>query len=257
MTVRSIILCLLLLAPASELLAEDSLFHQGVFPSGISVEYGLGKFSVRDEYISRERYSGTLPRIGAVWSRSHRKYSYYLSLEYRHSSEISNYNVSTDIYQFTLHQGFLYPLSKASLFSRNLFVFLGPSTELNSFYNKPQIAVSGFDYAQSFAVLISLGLHTQVIMPLGHGLQTEGQLQFDALSLGIRMVDDEEEDVSPVKPLTVFSGTNLLLRLGMRYHLSDALSLKGSYGLQMTRISAWAPLLAASENVIMTVTYGL
>jgi hypothetical protein len=257
MTVTSLVLGLVLLAPGSESSPEDPLSHQAVFPAGISVECGLGQYSVRDEYISKEKYSGTLPNIGVQWTRSHRTYCYHLSLDYRHSSGIDNYNVSTDIYHFTLNQGFLYPLSRWSLFSKDLFVLLGPSTDLHFFANEPQIAVSGFDYAQSYAVLLSLGFHAQALMPLGQGFQMEGQLQFGALSLGVRMVDDEEEDVSPVKPLTVFAGTNLLFRLGVRYHLFRALSLKSSYGLQMTRISAWAPLLAVSDNLIVTVTYAL
>jgi hypothetical protein len=178
-----------------------------------------------------------------------------LSLDYHNSSDISNYNVSTDVYQFTLHQGFLYPITRGPLLSRDLFVFLGPSTGVHFFANELQIAVSGFDYAQSFAVLISLGLHTEIIMPLAPGLEAEGRLRFAALSLGMRMVDDEEEDVSPVKPLTVFSGTNVLFRLGLRYHLVAGLSLKASYDMQMTRISSWEPLLAASDNLIMTATY--
>jgi hypothetical protein len=257
MTVSSLVLGLLLVAPAAASSPEDSLSHRAVFPAGISVEYGLGAYSVRDEYISREKYSGTLPTIGVQWTRRHRTYCYHLNLNYRHSKDIDNYNVSTSIYQFTLHQGFLYPLSRGSLFSRDLFVFLGPSTDLHFFSNEPQIAVTGFDYAQSYAALLSLGLHTRVIVPLGRGFQTEGQLGFGVLSLGMRMVDDEEEDVSPVKPLTAFAGTNLLFRLGVRYHLFGAVSLKGSYALQMTRISAWEPLLAVSDNLIVTVTYGL
>jgi hypothetical protein len=257
MTVSSLILGLVLLSPGGASAPAESLTHHAAFPAGVSVEYGLGMYSVRDEYISKEKYSGTLPNIGVQWTRSHRTYCYHLSLDYRHSSDIDNYNVSTDVYHFALCQGFLYPLSKGSVLSRDLFVFLGPSTDLHFFSNEPQIAVSGFDYAQSYAALLSLGLHTRVIAPLGHGFQTEGQLGFGVLSLGMRMVDDEEEDVSPVKPLTVFAGTNLLFRLGVRYHLFGALSLKGSYGLQMTRISAWEPLLAVSDNLIVTVTYAL
>ncbi len=257
MTVSSVVTGLVLIAPGGASAPVESLPHETVFPAGISVECGLGKYSVRDEYISKEKYSGTLPNIGVQWTRSHSTYCYHLSLDYRHSSDIDNYNVSTNIYQFTLRQGFLYSVSKRSPFLRDLFVFLGPSTDLHFFSNEPLIAVSGFDYAQSYAVLLSLGLRGQALMPLGHGLQAEGQLQFGAVSLGIRMVDDEEEDVSPVKPLTVFAGTNLLFRLGVRYHLVGRLSLKGSYGLQMTRISSWEPLLAVSDNLIATVTYGL
>ena len=116
--------------------SQDSENHQTVFPKGISVEYGLGNYSVRDEYISKEKYSGTLPSFRVSWSRFHNKYGYYLSLEYANSSNIKNYNVSTDIYQFALNQGFLYPLPKMSLFNRDVNAFLGPSTELFFFYNK-------------------------------------------------------------------------------------------------------------------------
>jgi hypothetical protein len=245
-----------LLAPVATALGDDSVLHQAAFPTGVSVEYGFGSLSMRDEYISKEKYTGALPQMGISWSRSHETYLYHLSLDYHSSSEISNYNVSTDVYQFTLRQSFLYPLSQTSLFSRDLFVFLGPSTSAHVFYNNPQIAVSGFDYAQSFAVLLSLGLHTDLILPMGHGVQAEGGLQFSALSLGIRMVDDEEEDVSPVKPLTVFSGTDLKLLVGARYRLTSGFSLKASYGLFVTRISSWEPLLTVSDNLIMTLTYG-
>lgn len=255
MTVRIITLVLSLLVPANQSWGDDSLFCHQKLPAGISVEYGFGSFSMRDEYISKEKYTGTLPHMGVSWSRSHEAYTYFLSLDYRNSSDISNYNVSTDVYQFTLHQSFLYPLTKWSLLSRDVFAFLGPSIGAHFFYNEPQIAVDGFDYAQSFAVLISLGLHTEIFMPLGHGLQAEGRLRFAALSLGVRMVDDEEEDGSPVKPLTVFSGTNALFRLGLRYHLVSGLSLKAAYDMQMTRISSWEPLLAVSDNLIMTATY--
>ena len=70
------------------------------------------------------------------------------------------------------------------------------------------------------------------------------------------MVDDEEEDISPVKPLTVFSGANGSIRLGMRYHLVGNFSVKLAYQLQVTRISSWDPLLSVSDNVVLTGSYG-
>ena len=255
MTVWLSLLCLVSLVPIGAARGDDSAACGPVFPPSISLEYGLGALSLRDEYISEEKYTGTLPHMGLNWSRTHDTYLYWLDLDYRSSGDMSNYNVSTDVYQFTLSQSFLYPLSSRSL-PQNLFVFLGPSTSVHVFYNNPQIAVSGFDYAQSFAVLLSLGLHTELLMPLGHGFQAEGGLQFGALSLGVRMVDEEEEDVSPVKPLTVFSGTDLRCRVGVRYHIAAGLSVKVAYGLFMTRISSWEPLLAVSDNLITTLTYG-
>ncbi len=247
------ILAILLFAGNSN--AQDSLSHRTVFPRGISVEYGLGKYSVRDEYISKEKYSGTLPSFKANWSRFHNKYGYFLSLEYGSSSKIKNYNVSTDIYHFALNQGFLYPLPRMSLFATDAYAFLGPSTELYFFYNKQNIAVSGFDYAQSFAALLSIGLNSELILPIQQNLQAEGSLCLSMLSLGFRMVDSEEEDISPVKLLTLLSGTNVSFRLGIRYNLIDNFSLKLAYKLHLTRISSWDPLLSASDNLIVTVAY--
>ena len=75
------------------------------------------------------------------------------------------------------------------------------------------------------------------------------------LSLGFRMVDSEEEDVSPAKLLTLLSGTNAWFRLGIRYNLIDNFSVKVGYKLHLTRISLWDPLLSAIDNLIATVAY--
>ncbi|MFC2096332.1 hypothetical protein ACFLQ3_01365, partial [Bacteroidota bacterium] len=40
---------------------QDTITFKTVFPTGISIGYGQGKISVKDEYISKEKYSGTIP----------------------------------------------------------------------------------------------------------------------------------------------------------------------------------------------------
>ena len=238
------------------LYGQDSLKSNLIFPEGISVEYGLGSYAVTDEYISTEKYSGPLPYYSITWSNQHSDYVYHLKLDFRNSSEIKNNNVSTDIYQFTLNQGFNYALPKFTIFSKDAHLYLGPSTELFFYYNNQNIAVDGFDYAQSFALLISGGVSSQLFYKLSNSLNLEGSLDFSVLSLGFRMVDSEEEDVSPVKILTIFSGTNVVFKIGPRYYLFDNLSIKAAYLFHLTRISAWEPLLSASDNVVFTLTYG-
>ena len=236
---------------------QDSINHQYKFPAGISVEYGQGLYSVKDEYISKEKYSGTIPHLGVKWTKYQGNYGYILGLDFQNSSRIKNNNVSADIYQFTLNQGFLYPLPKYSLFSKDFYSYLGPSTELYFFYNKQQIAISGFDYASSFAILFSLGINSEFIMPIQNNFSIEGSLSLSVLSLGFRMVNDEDnDDESPAKLLTLFSGTNGSLKLGMGYYLLDNISLKLAYRFHLTRISSWTPLLSASDDLILSLTYG-
>ncbi len=235
---------------------QQSTNPKTIFPEGVTVEYGLGNYAVTDEYISKEKYSGSLPYYRIEWTNQHTNYVYHLSLNYQYSSEIKNYNVSTDIHQFTLNQGFLYPLSKFTLFNKDAYLYLGPSTELFFYYNNQNIAVSGFDYAQSIALLVSLNASSEFFYRLWNDFNIESSLGFSVLSLGFRMVDSEEEDVSPAKILTLISATNLVLKLGPRYYLFDNLSLKAVYLFHLARISSWEALLSVSDNVVFTLTYG-
>ena len=88
-----------------------------------------------------------------------------------------------------------------TLFKNDLYIWLGPSTEFFFYYSKPNIAVSGFDYAQSFAGLLALGFKADAIYPLKRNFQLESSLGLTVLSLGFRMVDSEEDNQSPVKKL--------------------------------------------------------
>jgi hypothetical protein len=164
--------------------------------------------------------------------------------------------VAADIIQFSLNQGFSYTLPGFKLFGNDVYMFIGPSAEIFAYYNDQKIAVDGFDYSQSLAVLLSGSFTSRLIYILSENLDIEGSLDFSLLSLGVRIIDEEEDDASPAKLLTLFSGTNLNLKLGPRYYLSDNLSLKLSYLLNITRISSWTPLLSASDNIIFSFTYG-
>lgn len=236
---------------------QDPVPVNHTYPAGITLEYGTGRFSVKDEYISNEKYTGALPYLSLGWAKKHDKYVYHLSLVYRNSDDIKNYNVASDITQFTLHQGFLYPLKERTLFNKELLLWLGPTAELFFFYNNQQIAVDGFDYTQSFAALLSAGIDIAGVYSLNNDFKIESSLSMAALSFGFRMVDDEEDDQSPAKLLSPFNGLNASFDLGVRYYLFRELSVKAGYKLEMCRISAWNPLLSASDNILFGITYGL
>jgi len=238
------------------LTAQDLSNNRLIYPEGLSVEYGIGSYAVTDEYISTEKYSGSLPYYSITWANQHSNYVYRLKIDFGNSSEIKNNNVSTDIYQFTLNQGFSYALPKFTLFDNDAYFYLGPSTELFFYFNEQNIAVSGFDYAQSFAMLISGGINSQIFYNLFEKLNIEGSLDFNILSLGFRMVDTEESDESPAKILTLISANNIVFTLGPRYYLLDNLSIKAAYLFHLTRIDSWEPLPSASDNIIFTLTYG-
>ena len=246
---------IIILFVIQESFGQDTLSYPKIYPEGISFEYGLGNYSVKDEYISKEKYSGNLNYYSFGWIRKHDKYVYRLEMTYRNSNTIRNFNISSDLTQFSLNQGFLYPLKKKSLFKKDLFILLGPSIDFFFYYNKPNIASSQANFSQSFAGLFSLGFNTDVIYAINHKVQFESSLRLTALSLGFRMVDIQDNDQSSIKPLTLFSGLNSSFNLGARYFIYNQLSVKLAYKFELLRISKWDPLLAASGNVVLGLTY--
>jgi hypothetical protein len=234
---------------------QDSLYSIDVYPTDISLAYGIGNYNIRDNYISGEKYDGGLPYYSVGWARNHDKYVYQLEMVYRNSSKIKNYNVSAEITQLALNQGFLYSLKRLSLLKNSLYIRLGPTSEFFLLYNKPNIAVSGFDYAQSFAGLLSLGFRTVAVYPVYKRFHVESSLNLSLLSLGLRMVDSEESNESPVKLLTLFTGLNSLFRFGVRYYLFNHLSAQLAYEFGYVRISAWESLYAASDNMVFGLNY--
>ncbi len=236
-------------------LGQDTIYFSDILDKGIRVEFGYGSYSVKDEYISKEKYSGPFPYFLLGWTRQHNKYAYNLEIEYRNSDEIENNNVSINITQFSINQGFIYPFKKRQLFNNDLNLWLGPTVELFIFSNEQNIAVDGFDYARSFADLFSVGINFCAIYTLNSKFQLESRMLISALSLGFRMVDTEEDDQSPVKPLTLLSGLNSYFDLGIRYHILNRISLKAVYKFELCSIKEWTPMISASDNILVSLIY--
>ncbi len=143
MIARIITLITVFLALALNLFGQDVQDSETVFPNGITIDYGMGSYSVRDEIISKEKYSGAFPYFAARWSRIHEKDGYCLGLEFRSSEKISNHNIDAQIIQFSLYRDYFYRVGKFSLFSKHVYAFLSPTPEFYFYYNQPNISRNG------------------------------------------------------------------------------------------------------------------
>ncbi len=254
----SLLLAVPLLVFAKGLNAQTPPVPQGPFPTGISIKTGLGRYSVRDEYFSAEKYSGTLPFFSATWARSHEGDGYRIGVEYRNSSELRNNNISAGVTAFSLNLDYLYRVATLSLFSRDASLFLGPSTGFFMHFSELHIAFSELEIPYSFVILLPVGVNSTLVLPISDRFQLAASLRSSLLSLGLRMIDIDEDvdEESPAGFLTFPSSTNANLRLGLRYGLTDRISLDLGYELQVLRIGPWDPLLSASDNLLAGFTVG-
>lgn len=255
--ILSLLIVPLLVAPIG-LVAQTEPGVSSLLPSGISIQAGLGRYSVRDEYFSAEKYSGTLPYFSATWSRSHAGGGFSIGVEHRNSSDIRNNNISSGITSFSLDLDFLYRIATLNLFSREATLFLGPSTGFLVHFSELNIAYSELEIPFSFAMLLPLGVNSTLVLPVTDRNQFFGSFRSSIFSLGLRMIDfaEEIEEESPVRFLTPLSGANAHLRLGWRFGLAERVSLDLGYELQILRIKPWDPLLSASDNLLAGFTVG-
>jgi hypothetical protein len=238
-------------------LAQDRAPPRGLIATGLSLEAGVGTLALRDQFISEERYSGTLPSLAVRWSAWHGGPAFQISLEYQRSSAIRNYNVAATVTQFSLRQGFLYPLTGLRLLSRDAQVFLGPLAEVFLFFNEQRVAIANPNFSESGAGVISLGIESRIVVPWDDHLQGEFALGLAALSLGLRSVDTERRDVSPVALLTSLSGLHGRAEVSLRYRVGRHLSARVTARIHALHISSWDPLTSVDNGLALGLTVGL
>ena len=249
--------CLIITLIAILLLATTQVYGQDeepepfAYPDGITVRGGLSSLAMRDRYISPERYAGILPYYSLGWARTHRSYVYTLDFHFQYSQELENNHVKSDVLIFSLNQGFLYPLKPVHLFRRELALWIGPTADVGYFENNPRIAVSGFDYTNSYLTMISLGFRGDGIYPLSGKVALESALRLNLLTLGQRTVDSEEDDQPRTRLLYPINGLHLMFELGAEYNLINWLSLGVSYRFELIRATAWDEVLSAANGVFM------
>ena len=232
--------------------------ESALYPTGISFQYGLGQQSVRDEFISKERYTGALPYISADWSKFHEKWGYRMSFEFRNATNIKNNNIAADVLQAGLFRDYIYPIGQKWLFGKDIYLFAGPTTGIQMYFNEQKIADQGIlNIDFSLAMLFSLGVNSMIIIPFQPNLQLEGSMRLSLVAMGMRSCDVVEEDILTGDILTVLSAADPSAVCGVRYFIKDKLSIKGAYNLQVLSISKWNPLLSVSDILTLSISYHL
>jgi len=245
-----------LLGPSSGF-SQESGAHPGLYASGISFAGGVGGYSVRDEYISEETYSGTLPYVEVSWTRFREDRGFKLGLGFRAGGEVRNHTLSSTITGASLDLEYFYRAADFTILDRPATLYLGPSAGFTAYTSDQNIASNGLDLAISFAALMSIGGTSGIIIPVSQRFLFQSALRADLLSFGLRIVDLVESDESPVKVLTALNGTDATARIGFRYDLHRRLSVGVGYEAQVMRISSWDYLGIASDNLVFSLTFGI
>lgn len=238
---------------------QTSLDSKSILGDGLSIQGGFGHLAIRDDYISQEVYSGILPYFETVWIHSGDSSGYRLALEFRSAGGIQNYNVSAAITQGSLGLDYRYFTGTFPLAGHDVFSYVGPSADVYLYYREQNIANGGMAMlnAYSFAMFFSLGVNSALVLPLTSDFSLEGSGKLNLLSFGARLADLNDHHTKFVKATSALSGLRGRAEVLLRYDLNDKVLLKAGYRFEIFQSSSWDYLIAASDNVLLVVSYRL
>lgn len=251
-----IIILNILFCVAIQLSGQDTTDYRILFPSGISAGYGQGLYSVKDEFISDQKYSGTLPYFNVQWVRFHHQNGYRLEFEYRISDNIKNNNISAEAKQFAFNQDFFYPVGSFSMLSKNMYIFLGPSLQYfyyDIIYNFVQPGT--FIKSKTFGSIGSLGVNAAFVYQINTRLKINGSLRSNLFSVAGKIIDEEVYEETSPRFFTFFTGTKFDFDFYIHYFLFHKISVSMGYKFDLSRINKWDPYIAASNNLVFSLNY--
>jgi hypothetical protein len=255
-TKRTVILLNTVFFIAIQLHGQDTTDFKTLFTSGISAGYGLGIYSVKDEFISDQKYSGTLPYFNIQWVRFHHHNGYRLQFEYRISDNIKNNNISAEAKQFTFNQDFIYPVGRFTMLSKKMYIFLGPS--LQYFYydiNYNFVKPGTFIKSKTFGSIGSFGVNAAFVYQIDTKLTIDGFLRSNLFSVAGKIIDEEVFEETSPRFFTFFTATKFDFELCVRYDLFQKISVSPRYKFDLSRINKWDNYIAASDNLIISINY--
>jgi hypothetical protein len=100
-------------------------------------------------------------------------------------------------------------------------------------------------------------VNSTLVLPLQSDFSLEGSGVLNVLSLGLRLADINAKHQKFAKATSVLSGLRGHAELLLRYTLTDAVMLKAGYRFEICQSNSWNYLIAASDNLILVLSYRL
>jgi hypothetical protein len=249
----AILIATLLLSNACSL-SQDTSSTGITYGNGITLYGGVSYLAVRDEYLSLEKYTGTLPLWGLAWSRFSNTSAYRVTFEYQSTTHLKSYNVSADLHLGSLRLDFLFPIGAFELMDRKASIWLGPGWEFFAHTQREHIAD---DVKESSTVSSSSGnINGEVFYPLASSVQVEAMSSLSLLSLAGKTVPQNNSGGS-IKLLSLISFLRAQGEIHLRYRFSDFFSAFAGYRFELTRATAWDYFLTGNDQLFLAITYDL
>ncbi len=226
------------------------------FGKGITLRYGIGSLALRDELISKEKYTGTSPVYFVSWSRYNKNFGLNIYLKWEDASSIKNYNVTSNVSQSLLGIAFYYPIGSISIFRKNLFFFLGPAAEMFQHNQTQDISNYSAYNANAFASLFSVCISSKAFYVINSTFMLDACAQLSLLSVANKTTASLSGGTSPGRTvLTPIYGYNSHFEINIRYSITNHIITSAGYRFDLAEITEWDFFITADDEFSAGVSY--
>jgi hypothetical protein len=252
--VESLLGLLLVLMIPSPGLTQEPPAPSDLFLTGLTISTGVGHYSMRDQLLLGERFTGTGSFSEISWARFEDGRGSRMTLGLRASGDVRNHTLSAAASGVTLDLEACNRIGTLPVLGRRATVCLGPSAGAAVFTDDKDPLHTGSEPAISSSVFISAGAISGVVLPLNPRLTARATGRFDLFSVGLRTLGPTTADLPPKSLHRAANATYGSAGISLRYELDEPLSVGLGYVAQFMRIGSWEYLGLARSRLVAAVT---
>lgn len=249
------ILVLILLTKPDQAAPANGITN--AYPGGFSIQAGMLTSVMRDDFISRDKYSDTYPFAEVKWRYLLTDGMVEIQVQHGNTETLSSGTISSWYETSVLQLNLLYRIKQGLGERDGLVLYLGPQLGFFSYFFSHTFA--SLTRYESEGSILSLGFAVKLAFPIRSRLQTDISLSSSLLSqvqksFDYRRYPNSESNTKLSLPTASGSSD---IELGIRTQLNKKISGRLGYGLSVSRIGEWENFVEASDIYSFELTYGL
>lgn len=246
---RTILAILWMMAMTLPVSAQDSTATNRL---GLSIEYGMGGVAVTDEYISKERYSGSLPYIGVWYGRLIDRQGFQLGFTFQQDPDLENHAVRAEYSRVNLNFDQFYRMKEFRVCSKPASWYFGPSAEYFEYEFISRVSANHNVFSE--LIMVSVGINSLLEWRFTEKFTASAFIRSNVIGVNSKTHDERQFPDKNSVLQTLLTANNLDGDLAVRYRIVNRFSLGLKGKAQYTRSSGWDRSNAFVNTLLLIVT---
>ena len=252
-----LVFVLLIILSSTQSLSAFQINLENLLDTRFSIKFGLTNTVLKDEYISKEKYSDSYPFIAfgitQMWAGKINE----IVLSHGNTETLANNNLESWYEYTTLNFNLLYPLRLVPNDSNSSVIYLGPSISYYSYNFSHTFAIaSGYESEGS---LLSLGISSKFIYALYPKFKIEVALSTSLVSIAEKTFDNQKyPDFEGTSARTTILETGIIdFGTKIRIPVFNKFKLFLGYDLKYIRIGDWDNYNSLNNLFFVEISYDI